>query len=430
MLAIDQARSLGDLLIVIRLKGKRRKMYTNLKFISCFLSLALVSLALVQAQDKSPQEMFQEAVQASQDGDHEKAVKLFLELEKAIPPNDAVTAQIGINYHMAGDLDNAIKYHRKLADSSNAQSKSNGLYNLACVYSLKEDKDNAFKYLKEAVVSGYSDIAHMKEDGDLANIKEDPRFDEMIAWIKNGGKEPRKLKAEDFFGNWKLESGMRGGSKIDSAKLTSIKISKEEFTIPSPEGEFVMAYKLKMDSDPIEVDFDIKKGPAPEGKAKGIIKMEDDKMTLCYHPKGGDRPKKFSCTEENGNFMFVMKKAMKKMADNPLAGKWQITKGMKAGADVAAERMASVITIDDKMITIPAGEATFKMSYTMDKDASPHTIDMTIEEGPGQGGKALGLVKMDGDKCMLIYDSTGAKRPEKFESTKDNGLFLFEMKKQ
>lgn len=414
-------------------------MFTKIKLTVCFLSLALVSISGLQAQDdteKSPQELFTEAAQLQQSGEYTKAIEILKKLEEQIPNNPTIIAQLGINYHMAKDYDNATEYHQKLADFDNAATKQNGLYNLACVYSLKNDKDKAFDYLKQAVVAGYADIEHMKSDTDLEGIKNDKRFEEMIAWIENGGKEPKKMTAEDFHGSWKIESGMRAGSKIDSGKMPAVKITKDTFTIPSPEGEFVMAYKLNLDAKPMEVDFDIKKGPMPSGKAKGIIKMDDGMMTLCYHPKGEKRPDSFICTEENGFFMFKMKKAKMMDAKSDMAkslmGKWKCVKGTRAGADVDAARMASMITIDDKIIKIPVGpDMAFEMSYKIDSSKSPATIDMRIEAGPApEGSEALGIIKVDGDTCHLCYDPNGAARPDKFESSEDNGRFLFVMEKQ
>ena len=47
---------------------------------------------------------------------------------------------------------------------------------------------------------------------------------------------------------------------------------------------------------------------APEGKAVGIIKIEQGKMTLCYDPAGLKRPADFKSTADNGCFTFVLTK--------------------------------------------------------------------------------------------------------------------------
>ncbi len=400
--------------------------------------LGLIS-GFVQAQDDDPdpREMFTEAQEATQNQDFKKAVEILTKLNELRPNQPIVEFNLGYNLHATGNLDEAIKFHKKASVSDNF--KPTALYNLACAYSLKEDQDKAFDYLKQSIEAGFRDMAQLNGDTDFKNIKTDGRFEEMRELIKNDGVMPVKLKAEDLYGDWKVESGMRSGSKVGSDRLPMIKISKESFTIPSgPDGPpFVMSYKLALDAKPMTVDFKIESGPVPEGTAKGIFKLgKDGEMTLCYEPKGEKRPEDYISTEENGFFVFKMKKAMKteakgkKMLASMMPGKWKCVKGTRAGAEVAAERMDSVITVDDKTITIPVGgDEAFVMSYTIDESQSPATIDMAIEKGPAPpGAKAIGIVKIEDGKFFLCYDSTGAKRPEEFNSTEENGFYYFEMK--
>lgn len=54
-------------------------------------------------------------------------------------------------------------------------------YNLACIRSIQGDKDGAIEALAEAVDAGFSDLAWAAKDGDLAPLREDPRFARLIA---------------------------------------------------------------------------------------------------------------------------------------------------------------------------------------------------------------------------------------------------------
>jgi hypothetical protein len=45
-------------------------------------------------------------------------------------------------------------------------------------------------------------------------------------------------------------------------------------------------------------------------------------------------------------------------------------------------------------------------------------------------GKALGIIKWEGDTMQLCYDPMGQTRPTTFESTADNGCFMFTLKRQ
>ena len=54
------------------------------------------------------------------------------------------------------------------------------LYNAACSAALAGDKDNAFKYLNASVEKGWTDIRHMKSDGDLISLHPEQRWDEVV----------------------------------------------------------------------------------------------------------------------------------------------------------------------------------------------------------------------------------------------------------
>lgn len=54
------------------------------------------------------------------------------------------------------------------------------LYNLACSLSLNRMADETFAALDDAVEKGYRDANHLLEDDDLAFVKEDARFAELI----------------------------------------------------------------------------------------------------------------------------------------------------------------------------------------------------------------------------------------------------------
>lgn len=53
-------------------------------------------------------------------------------------------------------------------------------YNLACSYALLNLKDLAFEALERAIDLGYDDFEHLIEDADLAGLRDDPRFDELM----------------------------------------------------------------------------------------------------------------------------------------------------------------------------------------------------------------------------------------------------------
>ena len=57
---------------------------------------------------------------------------------------------------------------------------ANIYYNLCCVYSLTDNKTQALRSLKKSIDAGYFDYAHIREDNDLNNIRDEKEFKDLI----------------------------------------------------------------------------------------------------------------------------------------------------------------------------------------------------------------------------------------------------------
>jgi thioredoxin-related protein len=97
--------------------------------------------------------LHQESLTKLQAGEYEEAEKLLNKIIKAVP-NDRIA-----------------------------------LYNMACLYSLTKKKDKAMVFLKMAVKAGFTDTAHMKQDTDLDNIREEEEFKKLIEELIKSSKE-------------------------------------------------------------------------------------------------------------------------------------------------------------------------------------------------------------------------------------------------
>jgi len=113
-----------------------------------------------------------------------------------------------------------------------------------------------------------------------------------------------------------------------------------------------------------------------------------------------------------------------------LVGNWKFTAGTKAGEKLDVTKYKDPAVFAKDTIVLKTEDATFEFKYTADAKATPVAVDMEIVKPDGfKGAKSKGIVKLDGDTMTLCYNPDGeGKRPEKFESTKDNGCFLFVMK--
>ncbi len=297
------------------------------------IGFCLPNLALAQEtdDDKADQvrELIQDARQSLGAEDYEEAAKSLAKAVKLDPKNGLAWQLHGYALHADGKLDDAIKSHKKASEFE--RTRGIALYNLGCAYSLKKEKKKAMDYLDKAIDAGFVTLQYFETDSDLDNLRKEKRFKKIVEVVKNGGRkktqetegkkeqEKEKKKKSDFdakvlIGKWKVVSGTRSGEDIDGRRLPpQISISKKAFTIPSGgDDNFVMSYKINGSKKPAHIDFKIESGPVPEGKAIGIIKVEKNKMTLCYDSTGQERPEKFKTEEDDSCFMFVLERIKEK----------------------------------------------------------------------------------------------------------------------
>jgi hypothetical protein len=54
------------------------------------------------------------------------------------------------------------------------------MYNMACAYSMKNDTEAAFEWLRKSLVAGFSFKELLTNDRDLENLRADPRFEGLV----------------------------------------------------------------------------------------------------------------------------------------------------------------------------------------------------------------------------------------------------------
>ncbi len=86
---------------------------------------------------------------------------------------------LGETYTKKGRYKDGLRVDRHLAQLRPQDSTVH--YNLACSYSLLKMSDSCLKSLTKALRLGYCDFAFMQGDQDLAFIREDPRYQQLIS---------------------------------------------------------------------------------------------------------------------------------------------------------------------------------------------------------------------------------------------------------
>ncbi|MGI9518701.1 MAG: TPR end-of-group domain-containing protein [Pirellulaceae bacterium] len=95
---------------------------------------------------------------------------------------------LGYALHAQGKHDAALTMYER--SKTFPRTRTNSLYNIACVYSLQNKPDEAFAALDEAIAAGFNNFGLLQGDSDFDNIKDDPRFTSLL---------PNWLSDEDSF---------------------------------------------------------------------------------------------------------------------------------------------------------------------------------------------------------------------------------------
>jgi Flp pilus assembly protein TadD len=124
------------------------------------------------------QAMIGEAQQHQQAGEWPEAAAAWEAVLEFLPDNPQVCFAYAYALHMAGDYEKAIEADRKAASFD--QTRGIALYNLACAYALTGRPDEALEALAGSRAAGF-DISQGRSDSDLASLRDDPRFEQLMS---------------------------------------------------------------------------------------------------------------------------------------------------------------------------------------------------------------------------------------------------------
>ena len=127
-------------------------------------------------------EKLNEAEEHLGSGDFAKAAEVYKAILEDDKRNFFATYRLGYALHGAGDLEEALVYHTKATKFEGVAPVAT--YNIACVHSLQDNKDEAFAHLEKAVALGFIRMDALHEDPDLENIRADDRFKEIVAKVE------------------------------------------------------------------------------------------------------------------------------------------------------------------------------------------------------------------------------------------------------
>lgn len=135
--------------------------------------------------DKAPPRVRAEKLAAEaftkyrEDGNAEAARASFLETTKIDPTYAEGYIGVGMTYRARDRLDEALDWYKQALEANPAVGDA--YYNIACVYAVRGDKEQALRYLRIALLNGYVQLDTLLTDPDLKGLAGDPQFEKLKA---------------------------------------------------------------------------------------------------------------------------------------------------------------------------------------------------------------------------------------------------------
>ncbi|MDY6822803.1 MAG: tetratricopeptide repeat protein [Thermodesulfobacteriota bacterium] len=109
----------------------------------------------------------------------DEAAVQFQEILQMAPGHLKATTRLALVYTTRKEYDKAIGLFTELLERRPAYSATIA-YNLACIYAIKNDKNNAIAWLKKSIKNGFSRFDLLFSDKDLENISDTPYYKTLL----------------------------------------------------------------------------------------------------------------------------------------------------------------------------------------------------------------------------------------------------------
>jgi tetratricopeptide (TPR) repeat protein len=142
------------------------------------LLIAVILLCnFLPSQGQTPSPAMREANALMNEQKWAEAAKAYEKITTTEPANGRAWYQLALARHSLGDYAQAVDAYLKVPALSTNPSI---MYNLACSYARLKENNKAFEWLNKAIGAGFPNIASLKTDPDLAGLREDARFKDVI----------------------------------------------------------------------------------------------------------------------------------------------------------------------------------------------------------------------------------------------------------
>ena len=164
------------------------------------------------------QDLLKQGKQQFQDQELQSAVKTFKQILEEEPQNGEAWFYLGLSFHSQKMYPEAIDAY-KSADSLNF-APARTRYNLACSYSLLNEKGKALHALAEAINAGFQQLQLLLSDADLDNLRKEPAFQELFMQLEQRIypciHNPKYNEFDFWIGEWEVfnQQGQKVGENL------------------------------------------------------------------------------------------------------------------------------------------------------------------------------------------------------------------------
>ncbi|HEX9653819.1 MAG TPA: tetratricopeptide repeat protein, partial [bacterium] len=138
----------------------------------------MILASQLNAQSKAKNDMIAQANSLFEAKDWENAIAAYQSVVKQDAKNGKAWLYLGLSYHSLGNYEQAIKAYEEADRLQFYQWQAR--YNIACAYSLMNNKEEAFQWLDKALGVGLNQIQLLENDSDLAILRDDMRFQGVL----------------------------------------------------------------------------------------------------------------------------------------------------------------------------------------------------------------------------------------------------------
>jgi hypothetical protein len=149
-----------------------------------------------------------------------EAAQAYEAITKAEPSNGRAWNRLGMSLSAAGKYEQAIDAFQHAAQIAGNPVV---MYNLATVYSKMKDKERAFEWLGKALGAGFAQVKQLETDADLADLRDDPRFKEVLAQANRNlrpcAATPENRQFDFWVGEWEVQNPQGRPAGTSSVQL-------------------------------------------------------------------------------------------------------------------------------------------------------------------------------------------------------------------